>query len=182
MVEVSSAIEELSSKFDVLPETLANNEHFVSFVLQASLVAVKNHQQEKLRALRCALVSAGSAELNSDDLAFQYLRYIDELSVTHLRILHCLVRFGDEFSGLSQIESMLILLEEKLGASLDRAAFRGFLNDLEQRFLILAVDVDELPEFASSQSFRVLESSQKKGLMITSLGAGMIGFINEHET
>jgi hypothetical protein len=72
--EVFLAIEEIKARFSLLPESLETNERFVSFLYQATIVALKNHQREKIQALKNALVSAADPASESEDIAFQFLK------------------------------------------------------------------------------------------------------------
>ena len=56
------------SRFDI--EKLRADERFITIVLQATTVALRNHQKEKLLALRNAVInSAKDADFNEDILA-----------------------------------------------------------------------------------------------------------------
>ena len=54
--ELAGVVEELETRIDGFrPEALADNETFISIALQASQTAIRNHQREKLDALRNAV-------------------------------------------------------------------------------------------------------------------------------
>src|SRR5262245_49553630 len=53
--EVAGALNDLYTRFDVLPQTLAKNEGFISTLLTASQIAIRTHEQVKLDALRNAI-------------------------------------------------------------------------------------------------------------------------------
>ncbi len=181
MNEVSLAIEEINKRYALLPASLQNDETFISFLYQATILALKNHQREKINALRGALVSTADPKRVFEDLAFQFLRYIDELSVTHLGILACLDKHAGQFTKLEKLEQVLSALQSFLGAAIERAAFRSFLHDLDVRFLIRVGDLEDLPEYASKQSYFLLEESTKRSLEVTSLGRSFLSFIRRDE-
>lgn len=182
MVEVGQAIEEINKKYSLLPDSLQNDERFISFLYQATILALKNHQRQKITALRSAIVSVAKLEQVSEDLAFQFLRYIDELSVTHLSMLACLDKHAGQFARMEKLEQVYSKIKSYLGESIDRAAFRSFLHDLEIRFLIRAGDLDDLPEYDSKKSFLLLEQSTKRPLEVTSLGRSFLSFIDHENT
>ncbi len=180
MAEVSQAIEDIKKRYDLLPEVLQNDDRFISFLYQATILALKNHQRQKINALRNAIVSAANPEQVSEDLAFQFLRYIDELSVTHLSMLACLEKHTGQFVRLEKLEQVYSKLQSYLDASIERAAFRSFLHDLETRFLIRVGDLEDLPEYASKEIFLATDDSTKRPLEVTPLGRSFLSFV-DHE-
>ncbi len=108
---VASAVEEaLESRSDAdlarLIDELAADESFVTTVQEATLVAVRTHQEEKLDALRNAVLSSALPNAPEMDLRSIYLRLVDDLSPTHLRILSILADpFGsiEEAGGLGNL-------------------------------------------------------------------------------
>lgn len=68
-------------------ENLSTNESFVTTVLQATQVAIRNHQKEKLDALRNAVLNAALGIDIDEDIQCMYLNFIDELMPWHLRLL-----------------------------------------------------------------------------------------------
>ncbi|MYC12366.1 MAG: hypothetical protein F4Y39_01425 [Gemmatimonadetes bacterium] len=69
-------------------EDLSQNETFITVVMHATQVAIRNHQQEKLEALRNAVLNAAMPEALEDDRQLMFLNFIDELTSWHLRVLH----------------------------------------------------------------------------------------------
>ena len=72
---------------DLTPEKLASNEAFVTVAMQASQVAIRNHQQAKLVALRNAVLNAALPNPPQEDEQLIFLRLIDQLTPWHLRVL-----------------------------------------------------------------------------------------------
>ena len=68
-------------------ENLKDNEMFVTTVMHATQVAIRNHQKEKLEALRNAVLNAASPNAPEEDLQLMFLNWVDELTTWHLRIL-----------------------------------------------------------------------------------------------
>jgi hypothetical protein len=179
MKEVGQAIDEINHRFSLIPGSLEEDESFISFLYQITDLALKNHQQEKLVALRNALVSAADPKRVSDDLVFQFIRYIDELSVTHLQILTGLDKWAGAMRTTDKLEHVYFRLQRLAGISLDRAMFRLFIQDLDTKLLIRTGDIDDLPEFSSKVSHLLLEGSDKRALEVTQLGKMFISFVNQ---
>lgn len=68
-------------------ERLASNEAFVTVAMQASQIAVRNHQEAKLEALRNAVLNAALPHPPHEDEQMIFLRLIDQLTPWHLRML-----------------------------------------------------------------------------------------------
>jgi len=75
---------------EITPERLAENDAFVTVVMQASQVAIRNHQQAKLEALRNAVLNAALPNPPHEDEQMVFLRLIDQLTPWHLRVLSVL--------------------------------------------------------------------------------------------
>jgi len=88
MNRVSEAIVELQEKFDLEIEKLAENEHFISILLHATSIAIKNHQADKISALKKALINSATEKNTSEDQQFAFINLINEFTPTHLKILY----------------------------------------------------------------------------------------------
>lgn len=75
---------------ELTPEKLAENEAFVTVAMQASQIALRNHQQEKLEALRNAVLNAALSNPPQEDEQMIFLRLVDQLTPWHLRVLSVL--------------------------------------------------------------------------------------------
>lgn len=86
--QLAGVIEELLRRVEGLtPEKLAANEVFITVALQASQTAIRNHQKEKLQALRNAIFNSALPNPPLEDEQMIFLRLIDQLTPWHLRIL-----------------------------------------------------------------------------------------------
>jgi hypothetical protein len=86
--ELAGLVEEMSAKVDGFrPELLAENEAFVSALIQSARIAVGTHRQEKRSYLRNALFRIATDRAPEDDIQQMYLRYIDELTPMHIWLL-----------------------------------------------------------------------------------------------
>jgi hypothetical protein len=75
---------------ELTPEKLAENEAFVTVAMQASQIAMRNHQQAKLEALRNAVLNAALPNPPQEDEQMIFLRLIDQLTPWHLKVLSVL--------------------------------------------------------------------------------------------
>jgi hypothetical protein len=72
---------------DLSIESLQQNDTFISAVLSASSIAMRNHRKEKLDALRNAAISSVLHPDIDEELQTMFMRYVDELTPWHLRML-----------------------------------------------------------------------------------------------
>ncbi len=85
VAEVISKLEQHAA--NVTAEKLSQNEVFVTVAMQATQIALRNHQDEKLQALRGAVLSSGLPNAPDEHLQLTFLRFIDEFTALHLVIL-----------------------------------------------------------------------------------------------
>ena len=84
--------ETVAERIDALEERpswdeLAGDDAFVDVVIEASRVAVGTAQEEKLAALRNAVVNTIRGVESEQDIRATFVRYVDELTPTHLALL-----------------------------------------------------------------------------------------------
>jgi hypothetical protein len=86
--ELADGLEQLEANVEGFKiKNLEHDEEFVSAVIEASRSAISTHKQEKREALRNAMLNIALHRSASEDQQQTFLRYIDELTVWHLRIL-----------------------------------------------------------------------------------------------
>jgi len=86
LIELQQKVESFSL------QSLVENERFTSALLRAAQIAIRNHQQEKLDALRNAVLNAALDGAPGDDQQQWFLGLVDDLSAMHLGVLQL---FGD---------------------------------------------------------------------------------------
>lgn len=88
LLSIAAGLKDLEQKVDGLrPESLRTNPTFISVMLQASHVALRSHQKEKLEALRNAVLNTASGVGIEEDLQAIFLSLIDVFTPWHLRIM-----------------------------------------------------------------------------------------------
>ena len=86
--EIADNLESLTEKIDEFKiENLADNETFITTTIQASQAAIRNHQKEKLEALRNAVLNSALGIDLDDDLQLFFLSLIDNITVSHIQAL-----------------------------------------------------------------------------------------------
>ena len=104
--ELASTVDELCNTVEGLsPEKLSQNELFVSAYLQASNIAIRAHQDKKLKALRAAVKNTVLLESYDESKKLIFIRIIDEMTPLHFKIL----------DFLSEPEKYIEYLDNKQG-------------------------------------------------------------------
>jgi len=86
--ELADAVDDLQQRLDDLNlDELASNEDFVDAVVHATRAAEGTHQREKVEALRNAVLNVALPGAPATDLIRIFLRYLDEFTPSHLRLL-----------------------------------------------------------------------------------------------
>jgi hypothetical protein len=104
MEEVAEGLQALETKQNVNLEKLSSNETFITTVMQASHVAIRNHQQEKLEALRNAVLNAALPVAPDDPLQQMFLNFVDIFSTCHIRLL----KYADNPTAYAQTQGLSI--------------------------------------------------------------------------
>jgi hypothetical protein len=78
-------LEEKVDNFNI--EGLSQNEMFITTAMHASQAAIRNHQKEKLKALRNAVLNAALPSAPEEDIQLMFLNFVDIFTPWHLRIL-----------------------------------------------------------------------------------------------
>lgn len=68
-------------------DALRDNEQFVSAVLQATQVALKTHQKEKLEAFRSGVLNVALGSAGDDNVQTVFFTLLDRFTALHLRLL-----------------------------------------------------------------------------------------------
>jgi len=88
---LAETIEKLINKVENLtPEILSQNEIFISVSMQATQIALRNHQKEKLDALKNAIKNSINIKFIDENKILIFTRIIDDMTPLHLKILNFL--------------------------------------------------------------------------------------------
>lgn len=168
-------------------ENLASNEKFVTVFVQATRIAAQNHQKEKLDALRNGIVSSALNPDISDDLQLIYLRFIDELTPSHLSLLKFFVVHRRKISKLKSYPAIFDFIRtssSKQENVLSRDAFKMLLGDLSARGLIrVSQDIDDFEDIYAASSILSEETDDSlPRILVTQIAKDFIRFISETDS
>ena len=87
MEKVGNGLRELEDKMGVVLEQLQENETFIDAALEASQLAIRNSEVEKINALRNAVLNSALPNPPEKSLQDMFFSFIDMFSVWHLKLL-----------------------------------------------------------------------------------------------
>jgi hypothetical protein len=154
------SVAELLAGVEAKLESMRDDPAFVTTLLQASSVAVRTHQEDKLEALRNAVVNFAIGTAPQDDLRSVFLNLIDSFTPTHLRIL----KF---FQNPSSVDSATVPRYRDARAMTDLV-----INELARDGLI------EDPRPYAARGRDTGESLLIAGWTVSNLGTQFIRFIS----
>ena len=165
MIDVTEAIQALEKQQLVELSNLFEDEEFITLLVHASSIAIKNHREEKLTALKNAVINSISGEPTDEQLKIIFLNLIDRLSVAHLKIIELL-----QSPRAWAEKNNLTFPDETLTKSLNliQEAFPEFDKDM-RLFLLQDLQTNKLVEIPH---FR--EETEKH---TTSVGDAFLKFI-----
>jgi hypothetical protein len=88
MISVDARLRELEyhlPNFDL--RSLSGEPTFISIFMQAFQLAIRNHQEEKLEALRNVVINAARPDFPEDDIYMMFVNWIDAFIPWHIKIL-----------------------------------------------------------------------------------------------
>lgn len=167
IMEVASAVDDiLKWKEGLSFENLQQNEQFISALIVATRIATSTHHREKREMLRNILVKIGTTCNVDEDLQFVYLRLVDDLTPTHVKILQFFWRGNSRIAAMNggtlplgneRQKFVDILLPELKG----KPHVDQIIQDLRSRGLCTAQDI------TAGMAVQVM----------TNHGIGFLGFI-----
>lgn len=87
MIKIGEVINDLLDKGVVTLDGLQENDAFISTVSEVCSIILRNHEEEKLKALRNAVKNSALSSCPPDDYRQMFLSFIDVCTVTHIRLL-----------------------------------------------------------------------------------------------
>jgi hypothetical protein len=84
---VGERLQQLEEDGEIDLAELVANEIFATTILQATQVAIRNHHEEKIEALRNAVINAALPNPPDESIQLMFLNLVDTFTVWHLRLL-----------------------------------------------------------------------------------------------
>lgn len=174
---LEEAIQSIFEQVNRSPDELAADPAFRTAVSRAIALMARTERAARICLLREALVSVGTQRETSEDHIETFIRYIDELSPGHIRVLGVTRDAFRQHPGMITLDRMFRIVSADI-ADIDRPTFRQFFRDLEARGLIHARDVEDYPEYASKEELRATDQGGYQQPGITEFGERFIAFVS----
>jgi hypothetical protein len=175
MKSVGSALEELQKNDSLLVERLQQDQTFQSVLLQATWVAVRNHQDAKLHALRIAIQNAAVA---SDDAQLLFVRYVDELTPTHLVVMSFFAKNEEEVAGIAKFADLHAHFTKREASEVDQMFFKLVCDDLNQRGLIrISSHLEDYPGLYDATNLVTEATKDLPYILVTEFGRQFVAFV-----
>jgi hypothetical protein len=87
MVDVTDAINELYEKGYITESDLQSNEKFFTTLVHASSTAIRNHESEKLKALKNAVLNSALPRAPDETMQQLFLNLLDSCTSWHIALL-----------------------------------------------------------------------------------------------
>ncbi len=175
MESVGSALEELLRKDNHLVDRLRLDAGFQSVLLQATWAAVRNHHTEKLMVLRMAVQNSA---IRSNDIQLLFVRFIDELTPTHLQVMSFFVKHEKEIAYLESYQKAVEVFGSIRDQKIDAFFFKMVCDDLKARGLVrISQDIVDLPGVYSESRILSEETSKDPRIVVTDFGRGFVDFV-----
>lgn len=179
--EIAQSLRELEENQEIDLEILQNSDQFISIISQATTIAIRNHQREKLDALRNAIINSATEQNSQDDLHLTFIRFIEELTPSHLHLLKLLVSYEEKVSLLKSYPAIYQLLSEAVEDIISRDQFKLFVGDLVSRGLIwISPDIDDFEDIYQASSLLTSQTNDDlPRIIITDIAKDFLKFISK---
>ncbi len=179
MTAIGNAIEELQMRDANIVESLQHNEAFQSVLLQASWAAVRNHQSEKLIALKNAVINAAAGHTLEEDWMLLFVRYVDELTPTHFVVLNYLSINEPAIAFLESLQKLSQRFNDESGREVPADHFQLICDDLAARGLLrLSESIRDLPGVYGHTLLQVEDSpNDNPKILVTEYGRAFVSFV-----
>jgi hypothetical protein len=180
--DIAAAIRKLQdSNFEI--DALLQDEGFATMVIQATVVVLRNHHQEKREALRNAIVNTALSTQGASDLHLAFVRFVDELSPAHVRLLRAIKYREREIAPLKSYPEIYHRISEEALGKTSADFFKMYCLELEARGLIrISPDIDDFPGIYEASAFVSGAGEDLPRICISEVGANFLAFISDPTT
>jgi hypothetical protein len=159
---------------------LNENYEFVSLLKECILIASRNHQEEKLNALKGILINSINSEI-SFDVMMICTKFIDSLTVSHILILKKIKENISEVEWLLDFNEIIKKLNLiQIDLNFDYSIIKVLINDLHKLGLIVISNKIELDKDVVRNTIGLALLGENKSLpyiVITDLGISFMEYI-----
>ncbi len=177
--DVAEALRQLESGKGINLTKLQSDEHFISILMQTTTIAMRNHQAEKLRALKNAIINSAIPSRPKEDLHLVFVRFIDELTPIHIKLLSFLAQEKMTLKDLKSYPQLYSVFNKKHPDTLSHDEFKMICGDLEVRGLVrISQDVEDFEDIYQASSLLLEETRDDlPRIIVTDVAVEFLWFI-----
>lgn len=183
MNEIADALRELEKKRGVTLDQLQSNESFISVLVQATQAAIRNHQKEKIMALRNAVMNSASDVEIEEDLQLLFVRFVDELTPSHFSLLQFFRAGEKDFDKIEKYEQLFqAFCADTASPTITRDEFRLFCEELKARNLLrISANVEDFSGVGLNDYIVAEGTASGPMLLVTEIGKELLEFITVYK-
>lgn len=139
---------------------------------------MRSHQQQKIAALRNAVVNTAKGIDISADLKKTFVRYVDELTPSHVALLRFL---RDREQDIAKVDSYETLRQRFISddGDIERDEFRLLCEDLRVRILMrVSASVNDFDDVDDSMVISRESLVERPFVPVTEIAKQFLAFIN----
>jgi hypothetical protein len=175
---IVDAIEQLQRADANIVPRLKDNEEFQSILLQATWAAIRNHHREKLAALHNAVINTAHGTGVPSDRQLLFVRYVDELSPSHLVVMDFFVRHEAEVARLESFQNLHEVFSRASNQRIEPQFFKLVCDDLKSRSLVrISDEFEDLPGLYKENLLAIDKQTENPKIIVTEMGRAFINFV-----
>lgn len=168
IVEIAEGLNIIENKIQEFSiKKLAENEEFISLLLQASHIAMRTHQEEKLLALKNAVLNTAEGVEIGDVEQSMFINLIDRLTPLHIKLL---VFFKEPTEYLQDLQNQSF-------TSISQFLHMAFPNEEMDLIEVVMKDLAGMNLLPDIGLRTMMTSSGVTASRTTSFGIKFLGFI-----
>jgi len=176
MKEVSRTLAQVADSDPKRFRDIFNDDEFLDLLVSATRAAVSTHREEKRRWLASAVERSANGEPIEFDTKLAFVRFVEEMTPSHVALLLLLVRDVERVAGLKSFSD----LHSWSGLRCSQEQFKLFCNDLANRVLArFSEALDDFPGMASMSAIVTEDSGEGIMVAASDLGREFLHFIGE---
>jgi hypothetical protein len=169
-------------KLEIDLNKLQNNQSFLTIYLAATIAALKTHQEQKIQYLLNAVLNSIQNIDVKDDFQNIFIRYIDELTPSHIFFLQFLYDHREEVKNIYSYQNLYDYFQKIEPSNLKTFEFKTLCSDLSSRSLVqFCQTINDFPGVYSSSVWvedDEDDSTNKTMIKTTDLGIDFLIFIS----
>lgn len=175
MIRIAEGLEELQNKVNSFNiETLCENDLFISILNRASQLAISNHQEDKLNALRNAIMNTALDITIDENEQMMFLNLVNSMTPWHLRLIYYFENPEKRYKG-KDMKPIDYLMGSPITPLLD---FYAELKGKESFVNLIVKDLYSNGLFSTENLNATMTSSGMYASRLTEYGKRFLQFIS----